>query len=184
MINLSAKLSSQYVSSILLSAPYALKDVQLRIKGNTSFLLHLPVADILIASVTVGEAVSQPFIDMTIKVMQQFGVRVIDMSEKDKEGKQRISWLIPQGVYHNPKDFVVEPDASSASYPLALAAITGGEVTVDNIGSTSVQGDAQFYTVMERMGCSVKQTETSTTVQGTRGQLFYVEVMLGSNRTN
>jgi 5-enolpyruvylshikimate-3-phosphate synthase len=48
--------------------------------------------------VLAGEAVSQPFIEMTIKVMQQFGVKVVDTS---KEGK--ISWFIPRGVYHNPK---------------------------------------------------------------------------------
>lgn len=64
----------------------------------------------------------------------------------------------------------MEPDASSASYPLALAAITGGKITVDNIGSNSVQGDAQFYTVMEKMGCTVNQTQTSTTVQGETNQ--------------
>nr|AGK89942.1 tetra-functional AROM-like protein [Acanthamoeba castellanii str. Neff] len=155
VINLSAKLSSQYVSSILLSAPYALNDVDLQIKG---------------------EAVSQPFIEMTIKVMQQFGVKVVDTSKEDK-----ISWFIPRGVYHNPKDFVVEPDASSASYPLALAAITGGEITVDNIGSSSVQGDAQFYTVMEKMGCTVNQTTTSTTVKGpARGGLKAVDIDMSS----
>jgi len=159
-INLSAKLSSQYVSSILLSAPYALNDVDLRIKG---------------------EAVSQPFIEMTIKVMQQFGVKVVDTSQKDEQGKDMISWFIPQGVYQNPQEFIVEPDASSASYPLALAAITGGKITVDNIGSNSVQGDAQFYTVMEKMGCTVNQTQTSTTVQGPpRGGLKAVNIDMSS----
>jgi pentafunctional AROM polypeptide len=79
------------------------------------------------------------------------------------------------------QDFVVEPDASSASYPLALAAITGGEITVDNIGSSSVQGDAQFYTVMEKMGCTVNQTTTSTTVKGpARGGLKAVDIDMSS----
>ncbi len=145
VINLSASISSQYVSSILLSAPYAQDDVHLCIKG---------------------EAVSQPFIEMTIKVMQQFGVGVVDRDQTDEKGNKKIGWFIPKGVYQNPKNFIVEGDASSASYPLALAAITGGKVTVENVGSISVQGDAQFYTVMEKMGCTVSQTETSTTVSG------------------
>jgi len=159
-INLSAKLSSQYVSSILLSAPYALNPVDLRIKGET---------------------VSQPYIDMTISVMKDFGVQVVDNSKGDLH-----AYYIPKGVYRNPPEYTVESDASSASYPLAMAAVTGGTVTVNNIGNAfllsflgtsilnengisgkhSLQGDANFYRVLESMGCNVKQTDTSTTVTG------------------
>jgi pentafunctional AROM polypeptide len=145
-INLSAKLSSQYVSSVLLSAPYAQNDVHLCLKG---------------------EAVSQPFIDMTIRVMEQFGIKVEDRATRDNEGHvTKIAWFIPRGTYQNPREFVVESDASSASYPLAMAAITSGQVTVNSIGSKSIQGDAQFYKVMEMMGCTVSQDEKSTTVKG------------------
>ncbi len=61
---------------------------------------------------------------------------------------------------------MVEGDASSATYPLAMAAITGGEVTVANVGKNSLQGDAQFHTLLQKMGCFVQQTETTTTVRG------------------
>eukprot|EP01116_Phalansterium_solitarium_P017376 TRINITY_DN4263_c0_g1_i1.p1 TRINITY_DN4263_c0_g1~~TRINITY_DN4263_c0_g1_i1.p1 ORF type:complete len:1532 (-),score=617.73 TRINITY_DN4263_c0_g1_i1:193-4788(-) len=136
-ISLSATVSSQFVSSILLSAPYARQPVTLRLKDG---------------------AVSRPFIDMTVQLMRQFGIAVQEID--------RDTFFVPQGVYRNPPQFTVECDASSASYPLALAAITGGRVTVDSIGSASVQGDAQFYTVLEKMGCAVSQSETSTTVCG------------------
>ena len=59
--------------------------------------------------------------------------------------------MIPNCGYKNPAKFLVEADASSASYPLAFAAITGGTVTVEGIGSTSLQGDAAFCRVLEKV---------------------------------
>jgi pentafunctional AROM polypeptide len=140
VIHLSASLSSQFVSSLLISAPYAQKDVDLQLKG---------------------EAVSQPYIDMTTSLMEQFGATV-----KREKGENGDRYLVPRGIYKNPANFTVEADASSASYPLAIAAITGGEVTVTNMGSRSLQGDSQFYRLLEKMGCEVSQTETTTTVKG------------------
>eukprot|EP01125_Pyxidicula_operculata_P015299 TRINITY_DN5179_c0_g1_i1.p1 TRINITY_DN5179_c0_g1~~TRINITY_DN5179_c0_g1_i1.p1 ORF type:complete len:1253 (-),score=298.49 TRINITY_DN5179_c0_g1_i1:61-3783(-) len=146
-IKLSATVSSQFVSSILISAPYAKSVVRLS---------------------TNGEEVSRPFIDMTIAMMKQFGVTV-----EEKEGV----YHVPLGVYNNPAEITVESDASSASYPLAMAAITGGQVIVKNVGCNSIQGDAKFYTVLEMMGCTVKQTETETVVKGpSNGLLKAVEV--------
>ncbi len=75
--------------------------------------------------------------------------------------------MIPKGVYVNPAEYNVESDASSATYPLAIAAITGTTCTISNIGSSSLQGDARFAKeVLEPMGCTVEQTATSTTVTG------------------
>lgn len=74
--------------------------------------------------------------------------------------------------YINPATYVVESDASSASYPLAMAAITGGEITVKNVGTQSLQGDAKFYTVLEKMGCTVRQTESDTYVKGPENGLL------------
>ncbi|KAG6804970.1 hypothetical protein H0H93_006112, partial [Arthromyces matolae] len=84
---------------------------------------------------------------------------------------------IPKGTYINPEVYNIESDASSATYPLAIAAITGTTCTIDNIGSASLQGDARFaIEVLERMGCSVTQTPSSTTVQGPPvGQLKAIE---------
>lgn len=139
-IQLAASISSQYVSSILLCAPYATKE---------------PVTLVL----TGGQVISQPYIDMTIAMMKSFGVTV--------EVLPNNTYRIPQGSYTNPKAYLVEADASSATYPLAIAAITGTTCTVPNIGSASLQGDAGFaVNVLRPMGCTVVQTETSTTVTG------------------
>ncbi|KAG0372394.1 3-dehydroquinate dehydratase (3-dehydroquinase) [Mortierella sp. AD032] len=139
-IQLAASISSQYVSSILLCAPYATKE---------------PVTLVL----TGGQVISQPYIDMTIAMMKSFGVIV--------EALPNNTYRIPQGSYINPEAYLVEADASSATYPLAIAAITGTTCTVPNIGSGSLQGDAGFaVNVLRPMGCTVVQTETSTTVTG------------------
>ncbi|KAI4933988.1 uncharacterized protein J4E92_003658 [Alternaria infectoria] len=146
-IELTANVSSQYVSSILLSAPYSKKPVTLRLVG--------------------GKVISQPYIDMTIAMMASFGVQV-ERSQDDPN-----TYHIPNKPYTNPSEYEVESDASSATYPLAIAAITGTMCTVPNIGSGSLQGDARFAVeVLKPMGCKVEQSETSTTVTGPpRGEL-------------
>ncbi|KAJ3119130.1 3-dehydroquinate dehydratase (3-dehydroquinase) [Phlyctochytrium bullatum] len=139
-IKLSASISSQYVSSILLSAPYAAEPVTLELVG--------------------GAVVSQPYIDMTIEMMASFGIKVERVPGTDV-------YKVPKGIYKNPGVYLIEADASSATYPLAFAAITGRKVTVTNIGSKSLQGDAEFAVkVLKPMGCEVHQTEKETTVQG------------------
>ncbi|KAJ1971868.1 3-dehydroquinate dehydratase (3-dehydroquinase) [Dimargaris xerosporica] len=139
IIQLAASISSQYVSSILLCAPYATQEITLELTG--------------------GKVISQPYIDMTIAMMASFGIHVQRLADN--------VYRIPQGVYTNPSVYQVESDASSATYPLAVAAITGSSCTIGNIGSASLQGDAQFAVqVLRPMGCQVTQTKTSTTVQG------------------
>jgi pentafunctional AROM polypeptide len=138
-IELSASISSQYVSSILLCAPYATEQVELVLTG--------------------GQVISQPYIDMTIAMMESFGAIVERLPEN--------TYRIKQTTYTNPEHYLVESDASSATYPLAIAAITGTTCTVTSIGSNSLQGDATFaINVLRPMGCTVVQTETSTTVTG------------------
>ncbi|KKK26670.1 putative pentafunctional polypeptide (AroM) [Aspergillus rambellii] len=140
-INLAAKVSSQYVSSLLMCAPYAKEPVTLKLVG--------------------GKPISQPYIDMTTAMMRSFGIDV------QKSTTEEHTYHIPQGRYVNPAEYVVESDASSATYPLAIAAVTGTTCTVPNIGSASLQGDARFAVeVLRPMGCTVEQTETSTTVTG------------------
>jgi pentafunctional AROM polypeptide len=146
-IELAATVSSQYVSSLLMCAPYAKKPVTLRLVG--------------------GKPISQPYIDMTTAMMATFGIKVVRSDTEEN------TYHIPQGVYQNPAEYVVESDASSATYPLAVAAISGTTCTVPNIGSKSLQGDARFAVeVLRPMGCTVVQTDHSTTVTGPRpGQL-------------
>lgn len=140
-IELAATISSQYVSSILLSAPYARNPVTLSLIG--------------------GKPISQLYIDMTIAMMADFGINVT------RSTTQEHTYHIPQGRYINPAEYVVESDASSATYPLAFAAITGTTCTIPNIGSKSLQGDARFAVdVLRPMGCTVEQTGYSTTVRG------------------
>lgn len=140
-IELTAKVSSQYVSSILMCAPYAKKPVTLRLVGD--------------------KVISQPYIDMTIAMMAQFGVHV------EKSKTEANVYHVPKQAYVNPAEYEVESDASSATYPLAMAAISGTTCTVPNIGSSSLQGDARFaIEVLRPMGCKVEQTATSTTVTG------------------
>ncbi|KAG2365822.1 Pentafunctional AroM protein [Suillus spraguei] len=146
VIRLAASVSSQYVSSILLCAPYAREAVTLELVG--------------------GAVISQPYIDMTIAMMRTFGVIVTRDPGTD-------IYRIPQGTYVNPAQYAIESDASSATYPLAIAAITGTTCTLENIGSESLQGDARFAVdVLARMGCEVVQTANETTVTGPkRGEL-------------
>ncbi|KAH3661394.1 hypothetical protein OGAPHI_006801 [Ogataea philodendri] len=140
-IELEATISSQYVSSILICAPYADEPVTLSLVG--------------------GKPISQLYIDMTIRMMSAFGVHVT------KSTTEEHTYHIPKAHYVNPAEYVIESDASSATYPLAFAAMNGTKCTIPNIGSSSLQGDSRFATdVLRPMGCTVTQTETSTTVQG------------------
>lgn len=140
-IDLAANFSSQYVSSILMCAPYAKKEVTLRLIG--------------------GKPISQLYIDLTIAMMKSFGVKV------EKSAEEEHTYHIPRAQYENPPSYEIESDASSATYPLAIAAITGTTCTVPNIGSSSLQGDARFAVeVLKPMGCAVHQSESSTTVTG------------------
>ncbi|ONH67749.1 Pentafunctional AROM polypeptide [Cyberlindnera fabianii] len=139
VIELAATISSQYVSSLLMAAPYAEEPITLKLTG--------------------GKPISVLYIDMTLALMKQFGIEVKTLPGYVYE--------IPRGCYVAPKEFVIESDASSSTYPLAFAAMTGTTVTIPNIGYTSLQGDARFAKdVLEPMGCTVNQTATSTTVTG------------------
>lgn len=141
VIELTAKISSQYVSSLLMSAPYAKNSVTLKLVG--------------------GKPISQPYIDMTISMMAAFGITVERSSTEDN------TYHIPKGTYKNPSEYEIESDASSATYPLAVAAITGTTCTVPNIGSKSLQGDSRFAVdVLQVMGAKVEQTDYTTTVTG------------------
>ncbi len=140
-------ISSQYLTALLMAAPYA--------QGN----VELEITDTL---------VSQPYVDMTLRLMERFGVQV--------ENDQFRYFRIRSGqTYQSPGVAFVEGDASSASYFLAGAAITGGTVTVEGCGTDSLQGDARFAEVLELMGASVQWQPNAVTVSGT-GSLKGVDV--------
>ncbi|RID70260.1 hypothetical protein BRARA_C02293 [Brassica rapa] len=103
---------------------------------------------------------------MTLKLMERFGVSAEHSDSWDRffvKGGQK---------YKSPGNAYVEGDASSASYFLAGAAITGETVTVEGCGTTSLQGDVKFAEVLEKMGCKVSWTENSVTVTGPSRDAF------------
>jgi len=104
-----------------------------------------------------GELVSRPYLDMTVSVMRRFGAEVDRVDDR--------TWVVTPGRYRG-SEFDIEPDASGASYFFAAAAITGGRVTVDGLGSDSIQGDLAFVDVLARMGATVSSTPSATTVVG------------------
>jgi 3-phosphoshikimate 1-carboxyvinyltransferase len=142
--------SSQYVSSLLLVAPYTREKAELAVKG---------------------EVLSQPYVAMTMDVMADFGIEVIADDSYTR-------FEIPRGRYRASR-YHIEGDASSASYFWAAAAVTGGRVTVTNVPVPSMQGDAFFVAMLARMGCEVEQTGTGITVIGP-GELHAVEVDMGN----
>ncbi|WP_432977666.1 3-phosphoshikimate 1-carboxyvinyltransferase [Dactylosporangium sp. CA-233914] len=105
--------------------------------------------------------VSVPYVEATTAVMAAFGVTA--------EGLH-----VPPGAYHA-TEYDIEPDASAASYLLAAAAITGGRVSVEGLGTRSLQGDVRFADALERMGARVERTERSITVTGT-GELHGIDI--------
>ncbi len=143
-----ASRSSQYVSAVLLAAPYARRDVHLRFRD--------------------GRLVSRPYVELTLDVMQQFGAQVA------WEGEDGL--LVRAGKPYRPRKFRVEPDASSATYPLAAAAIAGGRVRVGGLTSASHQADVGFAGVLARMGCGVETDDGGIAVTGPRGALRAIDI--------
>lgn len=136
---ISGQISSQFLSALLMTAPLAKGPVSIKIKD---------------------ELVSAPYVYMTINLMKKFGVDV-----KTDGGRNKLFEVTP-GRYQSPGNIFIEGDASSASYFLAGAAIMGGPVTVFGCGSESIQGDARFAQVLEKMGAVVEYGPNYITVKG------------------
>ena len=130
--------SSQYITAMMLIGPY--------VPGGLKLWLSSGI-------------VSRPYLQMTRSVMYEFGHADVELRDRHV--------IVGPGEYL-PAEFRVEPDASSASYPLAAAAIVGGAVSVRGLGSSSVQGDARFVDVLESMGCIVTQGSHDTVVMRRR----------------
>jgi 3-phosphoshikimate 1-carboxyvinyltransferase len=138
-VSMPGNLSSQYFTGMMLAAPAA--------KGTITIDVE-------------GELISRPYIEITADVMCAFGV------EADIGDASSRRFTIPGGQRYRARDYHIEPDASAASYFFAIAAITGGTITVEGLGTSSLQGDLQFVRVLEQMGCTVEMLESSTTVTG------------------
>jgi len=145
-VEIEGAISSQFLTALLLASPMAKEDMTITI---------------------IGELVSKPYIDITLHIMKEFGVDVVNENYE--------KFTIKGGQTYKAVDsFMVEGDASSASYFLAAAAIKGGTVKVAGIGKKSVQGDVAFAEVLERMGAKVEWGDDFVSV--TKGQLNAVDM--------
>jgi 3-phosphoshikimate 1-carboxyvinyltransferase len=113
----------------------------------TALLMALPMTGKETTIELVSELISKPYIDITLKLMAQFGVVVT------REGWERFT--VPAGKYQSPGVMFVEGDASSASYFLAAGAIGGGPVRVMGVGKNSIQGDVLFADALEEIGVTI-----------------------------
>jgi len=144
-------------------------DRPFRVRGDTSsqFLSALLMAPGLLgcaAAVEIdGELISRPYVEMTLRLMERFGLAT------RREGWSRIE--IAAGGYASPGAVLVEGDASAASYFLAAGAAGRGPVTVRGVGKDSIQGDIRFVEVLERMGASVRMGADWLEVSGSGGRL-------------
>lgn len=147
-VNIQGDISSQYLTSLLLALPLLEGDSRINV---------------------FGEQVSRPYLDLTLDIMARFGVRA--------DSEQYHTYLVPGGQqYRSPGRYLVEGDASSASYFFAAGAIAGGPVRVYGIGEDSVQGDIAFLHVIERMGAKVERGDDWVEVRA--GELSGIDLDL------
>ncbi|MBM9604913.1 3-phosphoshikimate 1-carboxyvinyltransferase [Desulfopila inferna] len=145
-ISIDGSVSSQFLTAFLMAAPMALHDSVVSIAG---------------------ELVSKPYIDITLLMMRRFGI--------DVENHDYHKFVIGGGRrYHSPGTFLVEGDASSASYFLAAAAVKGGKVRVNGVGRASMQGDILFAEVLEKMGAAI--TWGDDFIEAEKGRLRGVDL--------
>ncbi|NVK23794.1 MAG: 3-phosphoshikimate 1-carboxyvinyltransferase [Gammaproteobacteria bacterium] len=127
-VGIDGSVSSQFLSALLMAAPLLGKTITINM---------------------IDELVSKPYIDLTLNIIKQFGVSV--------QNNNYQSFVVEADQnYVSPGNFMVEGDASSASYFLAAGAISGGPVNVYGVGKNSVQGDIQFADVLAKMGAKIE----------------------------
>ena len=147
-VRIRGNISSQYLTGMLMAAPMSLAPLTIEVEG---------------------ELVSKPYIDMTIDVMRRFGVEV------ERSGYER--FRLPGGQrYESPGSILVEGDASSASYFLSAAAISGGAVRVNGVGGDSIQGDIAHADVLRDMGAIVSRG--ADWIEVSRGELTGIDADL------
>ncbi|MDJ0889008.1 MAG: 3-phosphoshikimate 1-carboxyvinyltransferase [Desulfobacterales bacterium] len=148
-VAIDCSLSSQFLSSLLLAAPGLKRGLDIRV---------------------IGTAVSRPYIDMTIEILDRFGVQI------ERKGYER--FMVAGGQTFNPGRYAVESDASNASYFWAIGAISGRRITVEGIRQSSLQGDLGIVERLERMGCRITRSKEALGVQG--GELRGIDTDMGN----
>ena len=134
---INGNISSQFLSAILMAAPACHQPVRIEVTG---------------------ELVSQPYIRMTLSMLRDFGALVEYPADLSR-------FLVTPAVLPG-RNYAIEPDASAASYFFGLAAVNGGTVTVDGLKQDALQGDIEFVSALEQMGCRVEWNSDSVSVSG------------------
>jgi 3-phosphoshikimate 1-carboxyvinyltransferase len=147
-VDINCQNSSQYLSALLLMAPGTPQGLEIRVAG--------------------GSPVSRPYIDLTVALMEAFGIRL------DREGSQKFS--VPGEQLYRAGRYVVEADCSQAAYFWGAAAISGAEIKVMGVRTDSAQGDVRFVELLRQMGCRVSRESDSIGVAG--GPLHAIEADL------
>ncbi|MFN4244758.1 MAG: 3-phosphoshikimate 1-carboxyvinyltransferase [Brevinematia bacterium] len=137
VVEISGKLSSQYISSLMLSAPMYDEGLEIRITDKL---------------------VSRPFVDLTSKLLEEFGVH-----SKNEDYK---TIFIPRKELDREKEYFVEPDLTNAFYFLSIPAIVPSKITVYGVGKNTIQGDIEFLDVLKEIGCRVEVGERYISVEG------------------
>jgi 3-phosphoshikimate 1-carboxyvinyltransferase len=143
-----ASRSSQYVSAVLMAAPYAQTDVEISFRE--------------------GVLVSKPYVELTLQLMGAFGAE----AGWSAAGGLRVA----AGRRYAGRSFEIEPDASAAAYPFCAAAITGGRVRVEGFPADSIQADLALLPILEQMGCQVRHGPNYVEVSGPADGLRGVDV--------
>ena len=139
-VQLAAPESSQFASALLLAGPYARRDLMLEVTG---------------------QVVSAPYLRITTALMERFAVPVLE--QYDAQGAR---FVVEAPRCYQGQSLAIEPDASNAGYFLAAAALAGGTVTVERLGTDSIQGDVRFVDLLEQAGCQVVRRPVSLSVTG------------------
>jgi 3-phosphoshikimate 1-carboxyvinyltransferase len=146
MLTIRSGTSSQFLSGMLMAAAFAPIDTWIKIAG---------------------ELVSEPYVEMTVRMLNNWHRSIISYTTGEFEVQQ-------DTLHRAPTSYAIEPDASAASYFWAAAALTGGRVTVSGLNRNSLQGDVRFVDVLAQMGCRVEECDAGITVHG--GTLRGVDV--------
>lgn len=134
--SVNGNLSSQYLSSLLISAPYAEEAVEIQVVGNF---------------------ISRPYVEMTIDTMEKFGIQVQKL--------QHDGFQVENQIYHG-RNYTIEGDYSSASYLIAAASALDGNITLKNLFHDSMQGDKMILDVVKEMGAKIKIGQDQISIQG------------------
>lgn len=143
---ITGNISSQFLSALLMVAPYAKSPIEIEVTTDLN---------------------SKPYVDMTIATMRDFGVEI------ERQGYEL--FVIQPSFFSPLYSYIIESDASAASYFFAAPAICGGTVRVENISRKSKQGDIAFLDVLQQMGCSIREGDNFIEVTG-NGSLRGVDV--------